>query len=243
VRSTEIDDERPIPDERGAPMNPSLFIDPVVFSLGPLPITESMLVGATVSVAVLALGRVLARAVIEGPTTRLAALARLCVRFVESLVRDAAGTSSPFLERFAGALFSFIAGSALIGQLPGVTAPTAKLPVAAALAVVVFVAVPVAGIHARGLRGYLDGYFEPSPFLFPFHVVSEFSRTLALALRLFGNMMSGHLVVGLLVALVGLFVPVPLMALDLLIGLLQAYIFTILACVYVGAAIRAGGES
>jgi F-type H+-transporting ATPase subunit a len=76
--------------------------------------------------------------------------------------------------------------------------------------------------------------------LFPLHLVSELSRTLALALRLFGNMMSGHLVVALLVALAGVVVPVPLMALDLLIGFLQAYIFTILACVYVGAAIQVG---
>ena len=100
--------------------------------------------------------------------------------------------------------------------------------------------VPVAGIAARGPRGYLVHYVRPNPLLFPLHVVSELSRTVALALRLFGNMMSGHLVVGLIVALVGPFVPVPLMALDLLIGLLQAYIFTVLACVYIGAAIRVG---
>ena len=90
------------------------------------------------------------------------------------------------------------------------------------------------------MGGYLTDYVRPNPLLFPLHVISELSRTVALALRLFGNMMSGHLVVALLVALAGLFVPVPLMALDLLIGLLQAYIFTVLACVYIGAAIRVG---
>jgi F-type H+-transporting ATPase subunit a len=128
----------------------------------------------------------------------------------------------------------------LLGQLPGVAAPTSNLAATAALAALVFVAVPFAGIRTHGTLGYLRHYFRPNPVLFPLHLVSELSRTLALALRLFGNMMSGHLIVALIVALVGFFVPVPLMALDLLIGFLQAYIFTILASVYVGAAIRVG---
>lgn len=122
-------------------------------------------------------------------------------------------------------------------------APTADLPAAAALATLVFAAVPVAGVRARGLGGYLRHYLRPTPILFPLHVISELSRTVALALRLFGNMMSGHLVVALIVALVGVLVPVPLMALDLLIGLLQAYIFTILTAVYIGAAARVGEQS
>jgi F-type H+-transporting ATPase subunit a len=105
---------------------------------------------------------------------------------------------------------------------------------------VVFFAVPVSGIAVRGLRGYLRGYFRPNPLLAPLHLISELSRTLALSVRLFGNMMSGHLVVALLVALTGFLVPMPLMALDVLIGILQAYIFAILATVYVGAAIQAG---
>jgi F-type H+-transporting ATPase subunit a len=133
--------------------------------------------------------------------------------------------------------------STVVGQLPAVPAPTANLGATSALAVIVFLAVPFAGVRARGLGGYLKHYFEPNPLLFPLHLISELSRTLALALRLFGNMMSGHLIVAVIVALVGLFLPVPLMALDLLIGLLQAYIFTILASVYVGAAIRVGEES
>lgn len=106
----------------------------------------------------------------------------------------------------------------------------------------VFVAVPVAGISARGLRAYLRDYVRPNPLLLPLHLLSEMSRTVALSVRLFGNMMSGQLIVALLVALTGFLVPMPLMALDLLIGLLQAYIFTVLATVYVGAAIRATAE-
>jgi F-type H+-transporting ATPase subunit a len=158
------------------------------------------------------------------------------------LVTEAAGRPSPDLEVFAGSLFLFISGAAVIGQLPAIPAPTANLAATSALAVLVFLAVPFAGIRARGLLGYVKHYFRPNPILFPLHLISELSRTLALALRLFGNMMSGHLVVIVLVALVGLLVPVPLMALDLLIGLLQAYIFAILASVYIGAAIRVGEE-
>lgn len=224
-------------------MNPRIFEDPVFFFLGPVPVTESMGTSLAVSLLVLLAARWLARSAVERPDGLAAAAARLAFRFIHGLVEDAAGATTPFLETFAGTLFVFIAGAAILGQLPGVAAPTAKLPIAAALAIVVFVSVPAAGIHARGLGGYLKDYFEPNPLLFPLHVISEISRTLALALRLFGNMMSGHLVVGLLVALVGLFVPIPLMVLDLLIGCLQAYIFTILACVYIGAAIRVGGES
>lgn len=108
-------------------------------------------------------------------------------------------------------------------------------PIPVTLAVVVFLAVPVAGIRARGLRGY----FRPHPLLAPLHVISELSRTVALSVHLFGNMMSGHLIVAMLVAPTGFLVPIPLMALDVLIGLLQAYIFATLATVYVGAAIQA----
>ena len=105
------------------------------------------------------------------------------------------------------------------------------------------VAVPMAGISTRGLGGYMRHYLRPSPLLLPLELLSEVSRTLALSLRLFGNMLSEHLIVALLVALAGVVVPIPLMALDLLIGLLQAYIFAVLATVYIAAAIRVGEDA
>lgn len=219
-------------------MRPEIFGERILGHLGPVPVTRTMAVSAAVSALLLATGAAIGAAVRRRPEGRLAALGRLLYRFLADLVRDAAGRPSPALEAFGGALFLFIAASAVVGQLPGVPAPTGNLPAASALALLVFVAVPVAGIRSHGLLGHLRGYFRPNPLLFPIHLVSEVSRTLALALRLFGNMMSGHLLVALVVALAGLVVPVPLMALDLLIGLLQAYIFSILACVYVGAAIR-----
>jgi F-type H+-transporting ATPase subunit a len=221
-------------------VRPRIFEERVLLHLGWFPLTETMVTSAMTSLLLVVTFTVVARAVIRSPSGRLAAAGRLTFRFLHDLVAEAAGRPSPGLEAFAGSLFLFIVGATVIGQVPGVTAPTSNLAATSALAVLVFFTVPVAGVHARGARGYFKRYLQPSPLLFPLHVVSELSRTVALALRLFGNMMSGHLVVALMVALVGFLVPVPLMALDLLIGLLQAYIFTILACVYIGAAIRVG---
>jgi F-type H+-transporting ATPase subunit a len=224
-------------------VNPDIFADPVVTWLGPVPLTRTMITSSATSLLLLLAAAVLARAVIKRPEGRVAALGRLVFGFLRSLVQDAAGKPWPTLETYAGSLFLFIAGAAVVGQLPGVPSPMSNLAATSALAVLVFLAVPMAGIQSRGVGGYFKHYLQPNPLLFPLHIISELSRTLALALRLFGNMMSGHLVVALIVSLVGFFVPVPLMALDLLIGFLQAYIFTILACVYVGAAIRIGEES
>lgn len=224
-------------------MRPEVFADPVLWWLGPWPVTRTMITSLVLSVVLVLVGAWLGAAVGRRPRGRAAAVGRLAFRFVADLVREAAGEPWPLLETFAGTLLLFIAAAAVVGQLPGVAAPTVNLGVSSALAVLVFLAVPLAGIRTKGLGGYLMHYLRPNPLLLPLHVVSELSRTVALALRLFGNMMSGHLVVALIVALAGFFVPVPLMALDLLIGLLQAYIFTILACVYVGAAVRVGGES
>ena len=221
-------------------MTPQVFGDQVITHAGPIPVTETMLTSAAVTVLLVAAGAGLAHATRARPSSRLASLARVGHRAIESLVTETAGTYDPVIARIATALFAFIATSAIVGQLPGVRAPTANLAGTSALALVVFVSVPVVGILRAGLRAYLREFFQPNPLFFPLHVISEISRTLALALRLFGNMMSGHLVVALLVALAGLLVPVPLMALDLLIGLLQAYIFTVLTCVYLGAAQRSG---
>jgi F-type H+-transporting ATPase subunit a len=221
-------------------MESQIFGESVVFSLGPVPVTVTMLGSLGVSLVLVGVALSLRLGLKRSPNGTPAALALLTVEWLDGLVRDVAGRPEPALVTLAGSLFLFIAACNLSGQLPGVRPPTASLATTSALAVIVFLAVPVAGIRARGVRGYLLDYFRPNPLLAPLHVISELSRTLALSVRLFGNMMSGHLVVALLVALTGFLVPMPLMALDVLIGLLQAYIFAILATVYVGAAIRAG---
>jgi F-type H+-transporting ATPase subunit a len=221
-------------------VEPQIFGETVLLRLGPFPVTSTMLTSLAVSAVVAAAALGLLRAVRRRPGSTPAALAFWTVDWLDRLVRDVAGQAEPGLVTLSGTLFLFIAACDLSGQLPGVRPPTASLATTSALAAIVFFAVPFAGIRARGWWGYLLGYFRPNPLLAPLHVLSELSRTLALSVRLFGNMMSGHLIVVLLVALTGFLVPMPLMALDVLIGLLQAYIFAILATVYVGAAIRAG---
>jgi len=221
-------------------MDEQIFGETVVVWLGTIPVTETMVTSLAVSLTLVGVALALRVGLMRSPTGTPAALALLTVDWLDRLVREVVGRAEPALVTLAGSLFFFIVACNLSGQLPGVRPPTASLATTSALAAIVFLAVPVAGIRARGVREYLLGYFRPNPLLAPLHVISEFSRTLALSMRLFGNMMSGHLIVALLVALTGFLVPMPLMALDVLIGLLQAYIFTILATVYLGAAIRAG---
>ena len=221
-------------------MEPQIFGETVVLWLGWIPVSATLLTSLAISTALVCVALALRTALNRDPAGTLAALALLTVEWLDRLVRDVAGRAEPALVTLSGSLFLFIAACNLAGQLPGVRPPTASLATTSALAAIVFFAVPVAGLRARGLRGYVRGYIRPNPLFAPLHVISELSRTLALSMRLFGNMMSGHLVVALLVSLTGFLVPMPLMALDVLIGLLQAYIFAILATVYIGAAIRAG---
>lgn len=143
----------------------------------------------------------------------------------------------PFLA-FVGTLFVFIATSNVLGVVPGFQSPTGSLSTATALAIAVFVAVPLWGIRRQGVRSYLREYVKPSPIMLPLNIISELSRTLALAVRLFGNVMSGNMIVGILLALVPLFFPLLMQALGLLTGVIQAYIFAILAMVYIAAATR-----
>ncbi|MGB7914503.1 MAG: F0F1 ATP synthase subunit A, partial [Rhodomicrobium sp.] len=131
----------------------------------------------------------------------------------------------------------------LSGLLPGVEAPTSKLETPAALALIVFFSVHFFGIRARGLRGYLASFAKPKLIMLPLNILSELTRTFSLMLRLFGNIMSGEFIIALIVALAGLFVPIPLMALEILIGIVQAYIFTVLAAVFIGAAADTFEES
>jgi F-type H+-transporting ATPase subunit a len=216
----------------------SVFADPVVIRIGALPVTVSMLTSAAVTLALVLLATGLKWAILHRPRSLPAVIARLAVQWPEQLVGEVVGRPVPWLAVFSGSLFYFLAGCAIAGQLPGVRTPTANLAVTSALAVLVFLTVPAAGIRSQGVWRYLGHYLRPSPLMLPFELMSELSRTFALSMRLFGNMLSGYLIVALLVALAGVFVPIPLMALDLLIGLLQAYIFAVLTTVYVGAALR-----
>lgn len=139
---------------------------------------------------------------------------------------------------FLGSLLLFIAAAALCTILPGFEPPTGSLSTTAALALCVFVAVPLFGIQEQGVGEYLRSYLKPTFIMLPFNIISELSRTLALAVRLFGNMMSGAMIIGILLTVTPFVFPVFMTALGLLTGMVQAYIFFILATVYIAAATR-----
>jgi F-type H+-transporting ATPase subunit a len=139
---------------------------------------------------------------------------------------------------FLGTLFLFVAAAALCTIIPGYEPPTGSLSTTAALALCVFVAVPLFGIEEKGLGNYLKTYMKPTFVMLPFNIISEISRTLALAVRLFGNMMSGAMIIAILLTITPFLFPIVMMALGLLTGMVQAYIFFILATVYIAAATR-----
>ncbi|MCW3058509.1 MAG: synthase subunit [Capsulimonas sp.] len=139
---------------------------------------------------------------------------------------------------FLGTLFLFVASANICTIIPGFEPPTSSLSTTAALALCVFVAVPLFGIENQGLGGYLKSYAEPTVIMLPFNIISEISRTLALAVRLFGNMMSGAMIIGILLTITPFIFPIIMTALGLLTGMVQAYIFSVLAAVYIAAATR-----
>jgi len=139
---------------------------------------------------------------------------------------------------FLGTLFLFVAAASLATVIPGYEPPTGSLSTTAALALCVLIAVPLFGIAGDGLGGYLKSYLEPTPIMLPFNLVSEISRTLALAVRLFGNMMSGAMIIAILLSITPFLFPIVMTVLGLLTGMVQAYIFSILAAVYIAAAMR-----
>lgn len=166
-------------------------------------------------------------------------LFEVLVTMIKEQIREASRQDPRHYLPFIGTLFLFILFLNVVDIFPGVTAPTTSLSTTAALAFCVFVAVPVFGIVRQGFWGYLSHYTKPSLLMLPFNIIGELSRTIALAIRLFGNMMSGSLIVGILLSLAPLFFPVVVQAFGLLIGVIQAYVFSILALVYIASGQRA----
>lgn len=154
---------------------------------------------------------------------------------IRDQIRDVSGQKPDAYLPFIGTLFLFIAVSNLLAIVPGYLPPTASLSTTTALALVVFVSVPFFGISKQGLAAYLKNYLQPTVFMLPFNIIGEFSRTLALAVRLFGNVMSGVKIGAILLAIAPLFFPVIMQALGLLTGMIQAYIFALLALVYIAS--------
>jgi F-type H+-transporting ATPase subunit a len=203
----------------------------VLFHLGPIPITRPVLT-TWVIMAVLV---TTARLMTHGPGLGQVLL-EIVVTGIARQIEDVLRRDPRPLLPLLGTLFIFLVVANLSGVLPGVQAPTSKLETSAALALIVFFSVHYFGVRSRGLRGYLASFAEPKLIMLPLNVLSEVTRTFSLMIRLFGNVMSGEFIIALVVALSGLFLPIPFMALAILVGLVQAYIFTILATVFIGAA-------
>jgi len=165
-------------------------------------------------------------------------LLEIVVTLVRNQIEEVGLRQSRKYLGFLGTLFLFVAAAGLCTVFPGYEPPTASLSTTAALALCVLIAVPFFGIQDQGLRGYLATYAEPTVIMLPFNIISEVSRTLALAVRLFGNMMSGAMIIAILLTITPFIFPVVMTLLGLLTGMVQAYIFFILATVYIAAALR-----
>jgi F-type H+-transporting ATPase subunit a len=186
--------------------------------------------------------RVLARPPAPSPSRWKVAL-ETAIGLIEGAVADVVPAAAVRqVLPFIGTLWIFILFCNLAGLVPGVHAPTEDLSATGALALLVFLSTHWFGIRARGLKGYLRHYVEPSVILLPFHVISELTRTLALAIRLFGNMMSLEMAAMLVLLIAGFLVPVPILLLHVVEALVQAYIFGMLALIYVAGAMEASDQ-
>jgi len=222
-------------------MQSSPLTSTLLFHIGPVAITRPVVTTWIIIAALALICRFITRRLAVRPDGRQAVIEGIVTGItgqIEDVIRK---DPRPFLP-LVGTLFIFLVAANLSGVLPGVEAPTSKIETPAALALIVFFSVHYFGVRARGLRGYLASFAEPKLIMLPLNILSEITRTFSLMVRLFGNVMSGEFIIGLVVALAGLFVPIPLMALEILVGLVQAYIFTVLATVFIGAAVGSAAK-
>jgi F-type H+-transporting ATPase subunit a len=208
-----------------------------VFDLGPLSITTTVI---TTWFILLILGLfcwLVTRRLADRPGPVQTAIETL-VTIIENAVADVAPQQVKQLTPFIGSLWIFLVVNNLSGLIPGVHSPTRDLSATSALAIVVFLSVHWYGIRIQGIKNYLSHFLRPSPILLPFHIVSEITRTVALAVRLFGNMMSLEMAALLVLLVAGFLAPVPILMLHIIEALVQAYIFGMLALVYVAGGIQ-----
>ncbi len=208
----------------------------IVAQLGPVPITAPVVVTWAIIAVLLAGSLFVKRSLTLVPSTAQAVL-ELIVDTVDGQIRDTMQVEPGPYRAFIGTLFVFVLVANWSSLIPGVEPPTAHIETDAGLAILVFLAVIWFGIRAGGVSGYLRTFASPSPLMIPLNFVESLTRTFSLLIRLFGNVMSGVFVVGIVLSLAGLLVPIPLMALDLLTGAVQAYIFAILAMVFIAGAL------
>lgn len=214
----------------------NLFVSGV-FQIGPLTITNTVVV-TWVAMLALWLGCMAATRRLGNEPSTVQVMLEGLVSAMEDAIRQAIPDQAERVLPFIGTLWIFILVSNLISLIPGVRSPTGDLSTTVALAIMVFLAVHWYGIRENGLRSYLRHYLSPNPILLPFHLVSEVSRTVALAVRLFGNIFSLQMAALLVLLVAGFLVPVPVLMLHIIEALVQAYIFGVLALIYIAGAIQ-----
>jgi len=209
----------------------------IIFALGPLAITRPVVTTWAVMALLVAFCALITRRLKLQPD-RWQTLLEGVVSAIHATIEDTLPGHGRRLMPFIGSLWIFLAIANLVGILPGATSPTGDLSTTSALAVLVFLSVHWYGLTSEGPRAYLRHYLQPSPIMLPFHIVSEISRTVALAVRLFGNVMSLETAAVLVLLVAGFLVPVPVLALHIVEALVQAYIFGMLALVYISGGIQ-----
>jgi F-type H+-transporting ATPase subunit a len=223
-------------------MNGEGLGSPVWLHVAGIGLGEPVLLSFVVTAVLTAVSYWIGRSLVARPG-RLQTAAEAAVTLMTNAVGEVVPAADvPRVLPFIATLWLFILSANLLGLVPGLSSPTRDLSVTAALATLVFLAVHVYGIRAAGWRAYLRHYLKPNPIMLPFHLISELTRTLALAVRLFGNMMSLEMAALLVLLVAGFLVPVPLLVLHVIEALVQAYIFGMLALIYVGSAIEARGD-
>jgi len=211
---------------------------PVLFRLGPLAVNATVVVTWGLMLALFAVCALLtARLRVHDPG-KLQVVLESVVSLIEGTVADIMPGRPRLLVPFIGTLWIFLVLANLVGLVPGLHSPTGDLSFAAALAILVFFSVHWYGVRADGVAGYLRHYLTPTPLMLPFHLISEFSRTIALAVRLFGNIASLEMATLLVLIVAGFLVPVPILLLHVVEALVQAYIFGMLALVYIAGGIQ-----
>lgn len=211
---------------------------PILFFAGPIPIAEPVVVTWGIMAAMVLGSAMLARRLSIRPRGGQA-LIEMALETIHSQLSGAMGVDAARFFPLLATLFLFLVAANLSGMVPGVTPPTAFVQTPAALAIIVFFAVHYYGVRSVGAAAYLRSFARPTILMLPLNVLAQITRTFSLMVRLFGNIMSGEFVIGIILAFAGLFVPIPLLALEIVVGIIQAYIFTVLAAVFIAAGVGA----
>jgi len=209
----------------------------IYFYLGPFPVNATLLF-TWIVMGVLVLSSWLVTRTISSdlPISPWQNFLEITVSAIQRQIKEVSNQEARHYIPFIGTLFLFVLTSNVLSVFPGFSPPTGSFSTTVALAICVFIAVPIFGVASKGWSAYLQAYIKPTFIMLPFNIIGEISRTLALAVRLYGNMMSGTVIVAILLGVVPLFFPVVMHVLGLLTGVIQAYIFSILAIVYIASA-------